>query len=389
MVDANRLAMVGRFYNRQGGISRCIAELAERAARDREVTVFANEILDRRSNEIRVEQVRMLRQPFWLQSPSFAVALRRRLTAGRFNVIHAHGPQALRADVYTAHSCHAAWLTQRRSESRLKGLASRLYPPHAGSLLWERRCFGDESSLVIAISQRVRSELESVMGLSGDRVRVIYNGVDTQAFTPAPSRSAARTALPEGHPPLPTDGGPLLLFAGYEFHRKGLAQAVRAVAGLSEAHLWVSGGDDPTDYVQMARELGANDRVHFLGHQADIAPWLRAADALVFPTHYEPFGLVVLEALACGTPVIASRAAGAAELITDGIEGALLDNPLDVAELRVRIRATVAPERADKRSAAARVLAERYDWDEIWRQTAALYDSVASVKRSGGPARAA
>jgi len=379
--------MAGRYFNRQGGVSRCMAELAERAGRGgHDVTVFTHEALDCDGVDARFVRVRMVTRPFSLQIPSFSLALRRRMRGSSFDLVHAQGPQALGADVYTAHSCHTAFLERRRSESGLRGRLSLVYPPHEISRRWERRCFGDAPAL-IAVSEVIKRELRESLGVPDDRIHVIYNGVDTKAFAPAQSREEARRALGQAAPPHEPNEA-VLVFVGYEFRRKGLGQAIRALAGVEGVRLWVVGGDDPEPYRALAARLGVAGRVHFTGHRQDVAAWLRAADALVFPTSYEPFGLVILEALACGTPVVTSRIAGAAELITDGREGFLLDDPADSGELAAALRRLLSMrDRWPQLTASARSLAESYDWDAIWAATCALYDELAAAKARAAPLR--
>ena len=379
--------MAGRFFNRQGGVSRCMAELAERAGRaGHDVTVYTHEALDREGVDARFVPVGMLTRPFALQQPSFSLALRRRMRGESFDLVHGHGPQALGADVYTAHSCHSAFLERRRAEAGVKGLLSRAYPPHEIARRWEHRCFGSAPA-VIAVSKGIKRELHETLGIPEGRIRVIYNGVDTEGFAPAASREAARRSLGDAVPPH-ADGDAVLVFVGYEFKRKGLAQAIGALAEVDDARLWVVGGDDPQPYAELAARLGVGERVHFAGHQEDVAAWLRAADALVFPTSYEPFGLVILEALACGTPVVTSRLAGAAELVTDGREGFLLDNPADMAELAAALgRLLASRDRWPELAATARGLAEAYDWAAIWTATSELYEELAAARGPREPLR--
>ena len=98
------------------------------------------------------------------------------------------------------------------------------------------------------------------------------------------------------------------MFVGYSFRRKGLAQVISAMAEVADEHveLWIAGGDDPAPYRRLAGDLGVGERVRFLGHRSDVVGLMQAADAFVMPSSYDPFPLVLLEALACGTPVITS-----------------------------------------------------------------------------------
>jgi UDP-glucose:(heptosyl)LPS alpha-1,3-glucosyltransferase len=246
---------------------------------------------------------------------------------------------------------------------------------------------------VIALTPVVKAELESQVGVDPERIRVIPNGVDTEAFSPPESRAAARPGVAELTGELPEDAV-ALLFAGYEFERKGLATVLEAMAasGDQRLHLWVAGSAEAGPYERLAERAGIAGRVRFLGHQAELAPLFQAADAFVFPTTYEPFGLVLIEALACGTPVITSRLAGMAGWMEDGAQGLLLDRPQDSAELSEALRRFVA-RREDwpRMQASARTLAEDFSWDDIWRRTRALYEEVveAKTRSASAPQRSA
>jgi UDP-glucose:(heptosyl)LPS alpha-1,3-glucosyltransferase len=376
--------MVGRFYNRQGGVSRCLAELSDRGAREDDVTVFSHEVLDRRGSAARFVHVPMLSRPDWLQTESFALGLRRRMGRGRFDLVHVHNPQAPGADVYTAHSCHRAYIDMRRSEGGPAAWLSRVYPPHVLDLAFERYCYRDPKARIIALTPTVKRELEEHVGVDPHRITVIPNGVDAETFRPPASRSEARRTVAGITGPLP-DETIVLLFSGYEFHRKGLRTAIEALAALDDARavLWVAGSADQAPYRRLAEAAGVGDRVRFLGHQGDMSSLYQAADAFVLPTSYEPFGLVLIEALACGTPVITSRVAGMAGFMTDGEEGYLLEDARDVAELRAALaRFASEPERWPRMRERARALAEELDWDEIWRRTRELYEEVAAVRTS-------
>ena len=385
-----RLAMVGRYFNRQGGVSRVLAELSDRASRDHAVDVYAHEVLDRLPGaSTRFIELPMLTRPALAQMPTFDAGVRRRLDPADYDVVHVHDGQALLGDVHTFHSALKPWLEQARRDAGLKGRLSRVWPPHVADERWERRVAGDRRFLLVAISRVIGRELEAHLGVDPDRIRVIHNGVDVEDFQPAASRAEARAELPPGE--RPPAGETVLVFVGMYFLRKGLGVLLRAVAALPPGRpltVWVVGGDDPAPFAALARELGLGERVRFFGHRREVAPYLRAADLFVFPTAYEPFGLVITEALACGTPAITTAAAGAAELMEDGREGFLLDRPQDVDAVRAALERYLALD-ADARAAmaaAARRSAEATSWDAIWGRYEELFAEVAAAKRAGRPA---
>ena len=125
-----------------------------------------------------------------------------------------------------------------------------------------------------------------------------------------------------------------------------------------------------------AQALGIAARTHFAGPQQDIVKWYAAADCFVLPTLYDPFPNAVLEALACGLPVLTSRQCGAAELIAEGRTGWVCD-ALDVAALAARLSALDSAS-ARAMGGEARALAERFPLDGMAAQMVALYRSVLS-----------
>jgi UDP-glucose:(heptosyl)LPS alpha-1,3-glucosyltransferase len=379
-----RIAMVGRYYNRQGGVSAVMAELSDRAGSAHEIDIFTSEALDVGNSPARFVHVPMLAKPASLQVPTFSAALPRRLKASAYDIVHVHDCQGLLGDVITAHSCSAAWFdVARRNAGFPKGQLSRVYPPHASMVAWERFALHRSQVPIIAVSRKTGDELVDFVGVDPGRIHVIYNGIDTKRFRPAESRSAAQAALADVVRPRRADAI-VLTFIGYSFSRKGLDRAIRAVAaaGDDRTELWVAGGDDQAPYRRLAAELNIGDRVRFLGHLGDVVGLLQATDAFLFPTSYDPFPLVLMEAIGCGTPVITSRAAGIAEVMVDGREGFVVDDPMNVGELTAALRRFLDHGERAALGAAARELALQWDWDAIWNRTETLYRELYERKRS-------
>ena len=142
------------------------------------------------------------------------------------------------------------------------------------------------------------------------------NGVDLQQFQPAPDRS-------------PSDKNIQLLFVGQDFKRKGLAAVIDALGLVRDAgftpSLRVIGRDDSTPYRNQAGRLGIADQVAFEGVSPNIQTAYQAADLFVFPTLYDPFANVCLEALACGLPVLTTTTNGSSEIVTEGEDGYVVD----------------------------------------------------------------
>jgi glycosyltransferase involved in cell wall biosynthesis len=190
------------------------------------------------------------------------------------------------------------------------------------------------------------------------------------------------------------DDQPVVLFVGYNWERKGLNTLVSALAAIGRPEsirgpcLLVVGGHGRPSYEARARRHLAGN-VRFLGTRDDVARLYGAADVCVLPSREEPFGLPIIEAMACGLPVIVSRGAGVAELISDGVDGVLLDDPADSAELAAKLVDILAdPDRRLRMGAQARSTAERYSWDVIAGRVEATYSAILAARvaaRHGHP----
>lgn len=169
---------------------------------------------------------------------------------------------------------------------------------------------------------------------------MIYNSIDSTRFVPA--EEAQRIALRQQFG-LPTDAV-IFCFVGSGFERKGLASAIRAVAGTA-AWLIVVGQDKAERrYRDLARSLGCEGQIRFLGMQKETLPFYQLSDGLLLPTLYDPFPNVILEAMACGLPVITSESCGGAEFIQQGQNGFYCD-ALDISTLKEAVAATPSLEK--------------------------------------------
>jgi glycosyltransferase involved in cell wall biosynthesis len=275
------------------------------------------------------------------------------------------------ADVNAAHFVHHAWRSASANEgSVLRRGYQALYTTL--NVRWERKAFGS-ARRIVAVSEQVRGELIAA-GVVPDRIHVIPNGVDTEEFAPGP---ADRDAL--GLPP----GVPLALFVGdLQTPRKNLDTILRALRQTPTLHLAVVGRVNESPYPALAAELGVASRVHFLDFRTDVPVLMRAADFVVCPSRYEPFSLVVLEALASGRPVVTSRTVGAAALLTADC-GIVVDDPEDVEGLTAAfLRLADAPALRDEMGRAGRALALQYTWAGMAEQYAALLDDLAVTPAS-------
>jgi UDP-glucose:(heptosyl)LPS alpha-1,3-glucosyltransferase len=234
--------------------------------------------------------------------------------------------------------------------------------------------------MVIAISGFVRDQILRRYPVPPETVRVVYSGVDCERFHPG-RREAGRAKLRAIAGAAEAPGERYLAFVGNDYLRKGLDIALHALAALRRSaagrafRLFVAGGDPHAAvFEKMARGLGLERTVHFLGPRDDVPDVLAGADALLLPSRFDAYANVSSEALASGTPVIASATSGAAELIRPEHGWVLARN--DAEELgRLLIELSTASDLSPLRS-AARAAALLLSWERHYRELEGIYAEV-------------
>jgi len=245
---------------------------------------------------------------------------------------------------------------------------------------------GEESRLVaeadriVAANVVERAHLVWYYGAQADRVEVIPCGVDTEMFKPM-ARATAKDLLELGPEPL-------LLYVGRLQPIKGLETLLEAMTRVPEAALLIIGGDhdDPDNghgasLREQVAALGLERRVRFVGPQPQrrLRLFYAAADATVMPSYYESFGMVALEAMACGSPVVASRVGGLTTTIQDGATGHLVPEGDPVA-LGDCLAGLLADDEARGRlSQEATRWANEHRWPCVAEKVCQLYSTLRSA----------
>jgi D-inositol-3-phosphate glycosyltransferase len=241
------------------------------------------------------------------------------------------------------------------------------------------------SEVVLASCSVEARQLAELYDSDPERIRVVAPGVDQAFFGPG-HRPQARRALG-----LPGDV-PLLLFVGRIQPLKGADVAVRTLAALKEfpdAHLVVVGGPsgprgkEHMGYVEETVERhGLADRVHLVAPQPHelLSTYYRAADVCVVPSRSESFGLVALEAAACGTPVVAAAVGGLTTLVDHGHTGYLVEHSTPDAFAGAVARVLGNPDLAERLATAAVVRARRYTWTEAAALLRTTYEELTAER---------
>jgi glycosyltransferase involved in cell wall biosynthesis len=226
------------------------------------------------------------------------------------------------------------------------------------------------------------------LGVPSSKVSVVPCGVDLEHFTPWPTTDAS--------PSVPQRACRYrLLSAGRLVPRNGHEIIIEALTWLPEAELLIAGGAGSSDatpepehdrLVAVAERLGVADRVRLIGHvaRADMPALLRSADLVVSSPWYKPFGIVPLEAMACGVPVVASAVDGMLDTVVDSVTGALVA-PRDSVALAEAVGPLLESpsRRAEFAQAGLERVRSRYSWDRVAADTAAVYRQTVSRQDVG------
>ena len=364
-----RIAFVVHDYHRAGGHSRYVAELATRFAKEHEVHVFANRIEGDAQSPIRFHRVPAWRANAFTTVLSFILPVTFQIGRG-FDIIHSQGFCGLRGNVFTGHICNRAW---HLGLQQLEGGATwreSIFNAMGSTLEYALYRFRRRSE-VIAISHRVAGDLVRFYSCPAP-IHVIHHGVDLDLFSPSQRprwRSAVRNELGLNENEM------VFLYVGDL--RKGARRCIQALAELKTGRGLFVSRSDSASYQRTANDAGVQDRVLFTGPTDRVERYYAAADALLLPTPYDAFGMVVSEAMASGLPVIVSREAGASELIQHGRNGLLLENVTDAAEL-VRHMRSLTENRtwAAELGCAARKTVEPMTWDAVAGKTMQVYEEL-------------
>ncbi len=384
-----KIALVSHGYDRLKGIHRCVVELAEGLSTQHEVHVFLPGPVAAGPAPIRFHPVPTPGSRWYTRYLSFFLASGWCLRRERFDLVHLHVPSLYPGEIATCHSVPIAGI-QTAMELRRRGslqLPGRVVAPYRLLDRVFRYNLGSRAgNYAIAVSAKVARELVRWYRRGEARIRIVPNAVDAERFSPrhaVPWRSIVR----EAHG-IPAEA-PTFLFAGNGFTLKGLGfalQALHRLRGLG-MYLLVVGDSvgEQAVFDDRVRSLGLQGHVRFAGPQPEIWKYFAACDAFVFPSIYESSGLVILEAMSSGLPVLASVESGSAsELLVNGNNGFLISRCDAVEELAERMEACMGdPDRRREMGAHARATVAGLSWDAMIRGTVGVY-AEAMNRRDGG-----
>ena len=295
-----------------------------------------------------------------LNSWSFAKETARLLSAEKYDVIFSH-ERGHCQDLSTIHTF--SYRMGLEGCSFLKKLNSLYLSPRSWlHLSLERRQM--ESAWLAPVSPIVKEGIGKYYGRT-ENIVIATPGVDTGWFNPVWIKGHRDKV--RGEEKIKRDEL-AVLFVGSEFKRKGLDDLIRAI-GPGMKLLVVGSGERPGYYHRLAEQCGVSGQVSYKGLTDDIRRYYAAADVVVLPSLKEAFGMSILEAMACGLPVISSAATGIAFLINDGENGFVFKNAAKIGSL---LKSLQSPDLRQSLGEQARRDAE----NRTWEMTARIYEKV-------------
>ncbi len=274
---------------------------------------------------------------------SYLQALQAHLSKEKYDVVHAMLP-VRECDLYHPHagSAIAAYQTRRLNRFNRK---RRLYAQV------ERKLLNDPAGpQVLCLSDYIQRQFSPLLPEAQDKLLPLFNGVDIHRFDPA-GKAEDRRRL-RGNWGV-KENTPVALMIAQDLERKGLRQALEAMALANPFHLVVLTRQKTKPYQQLALKLGLAGHITFAPATADPRPYYRAADFFLLPTRHDPCSLVVLEALAMGLPVISTAQNGACQIMRHGVHGFVMPTPDDIAGLAEAINVLCNPAQCGSMSRAA------------------------------------
>lgn len=370
-----KIAIAHPRFGALGGGSVVMQDIVDCLAKDaaHQVTVFAREWRGEVPAGVRFEALNPSYAGSVLRDWSFERAVRH-IDRSRFDVL-VSDQKIPGIDVYIAGGgVHVEWtLRKLHAAPCWRRLLGHITPQQLFTQNAERRLFRSEALLgVVCVSETVKRDVLRHYGVAPERVHVVYNGIDLRRFDHH-YRTAHRERL---RAEMGLGDKLVLLFVGGGMRNKGIQETLNAAArcGL-DFELIVVGKDKKLGaFRALASALGIEARCRFVGAQPDVLPYYAVADIFVLPSHFETFGLVYLEALAMGVPVLVSKAAGAAELVEEGRHGYRID-PDDADDIVAKLQrlSRTAPGLA----ADCIQLAQRFSREAMGEQLSAVLKSLA------------
>ena len=397
-VRKSRLAVVSPFVDKRHGTERRVTEWIAQLAATYEIHIYSQNVQDLDLTKVTWHRIpkfpgpHLLNYLWWFAANRLWRAWDSRFRNLRPDLVYSPGINCLDADVMSVHIVFAQYVQGIQAGLKLSRNSILAWPRVIHRRLYyrlvralERRLYSPPGVPLVLIAKHTAAALEKYYHRR-EQLPVVYVGLDHEIFNPA--RRAALREDARDELGLASDRFALLL-VGNDAHNKGLLVIIQAMRILHELpiDLLVVSREDPAPYLMAARDAGLDGRVGFLPQRNDVEFYYAAADAYVGPSLEDTFAQPPAEAMACGLPVIVSANNGTSEIITDGADGLILNDPESAESLAAMIRMLCEhPEFAARLGSKAAETARAYTWERNGRELTAIFEDILRHK---APAAAA
>jgi UDP-glucose:(heptosyl)LPS alpha-1,3-glucosyltransferase len=371
----SKIAIVIGGYTKVGGGERIAVELCERLAQRFDLHVICREI-HIHTPGVTFHKVIRINFPRSLKRIIFAWQVKRVLDKLKPDLIHTH-ERIFNADIYSMHGTPPRHWAEKVL-NRPMNLFDRSIAYLDRCLIESKRC-----RVLLPVSRLVEIAYQKEYRLLNEKYFSPFPpGVDDR-FQPRPSEGERGSWRQSLNTP---DEATVCIFVSQNWEHKGLITLFEALSLFEEdnrPHLWVVGNGSKKKFQQRAQKLGIETSVRFTGVVKEELPSLyRSADYFVLPSKFDTFALVVLEAMACGLPVVVSSTVGASQLVKEGETGYVLEDWQDHLCLKNRMEKLLVKNMLIKMGKLAALRADKYRWKRITRELEIFYHDT--IKNSLG-----
>ena len=377
----SKIAVVIPKYGLAGGAEQFASELTGKL-RDRtqdDFHVLANRWTPD-PGAVRFEKIPIVSFPKWMTTVSFAWFVQNQIRRGNFDLVHSH-ERIFAADLFTLHGVpHRYWVDEVRRKSM--SLYDRATAWVERKLVFEGGC-----RKFVAVSSLTRDIFLQEYQIDPEKVAIIHPGVELSGYERENKnnvRQAMRNALGIGK------SDPVIIFASMNFEIKGLDNIIASLGRLqkqaSSLKLVVAGKGNVKKYQKMAGEAGVAENIIFTGvlDREKLTDLYLAGDLYVMLSKFDTFGMVVLEAMAAGLPAMVSSRVGAKDVVVQGENGFVIENPSDQDHVASVLKMMLNEGNRRRMSAAALATAAENSWDAAAEKYRALYAEILAAKKKEG-----
>jgi UDP-glucose:(heptosyl)LPS alpha-1,3-glucosyltransferase len=387
-----QVAVVSPFLDKSYGTERIIIEWIARLAEEFEFHVYSQDIKDVDLSKVVWHRIPKLPGPhlanflWWFAANHIRRSWDRHVRGLQHDVVFSPGINCMDADLISVHIVFGEFFRRVKPELKLARNPVRFWPRLLHRKLYyrliislERRIYTGRANLLILIAKKTAADLDRHYARREGCV-VLYLGLDHATYQPARRialRAEARRQLNL------SDERFAVLMVGNDWHKKGIRVLLDALVILRDrpVDLLIVGREDPAPFRAMVAEKSLVNRVRFLPPRPDIEFYYAAADAYAGPSLEDTFALPPAEAMACGLPVVVSRENGVYEIIEQGVDGLILDDPNDANGLAAFIERLLADkEFRERMGEKAAEKANQFTWERNARDLAAMFESIARRK---------